>query len=152
MYVVHVCVCLCMCTCMCVCILCNSFTRTVLVLYVCPFCAAVLPGWCSHCTCIHLVQQFFRMVLTLDMWTCVHSVQQFFQDGAHIIDVYILCSSFTRTVLALYVCPFCAAVLPGRCSHWGCLPQVFPSCWSGTKRRQCGSHHLPCQCYTILRL
>jgi len=32
---------------------------------------------------------------------CVHFVQQFFQDGARVVCVSILCSSFTRTVLAL---------------------------------------------------
>ena len=74
-------------------------------MYVCTFCAAVFSGWCSHCT-------------------CVHSVQQFFQDGVRIVHVYILCSSFTRMVLALYVCTSGATVFLGWCSHCTCVHSV----------------------------
>ena len=92
-------------TCEHVSILCSSFSRMVLTLYMCPFCAAVFPGRCSHCT-------------------CVHSVQQFYQDGARIVRVYIWCNSFSRTVLTWYMCTFCAAVLPGWCSHCTCVHSV----------------------------
>ena len=89
---------------------------------------------CCACVCVSV---------HVYVHVCVHFVQQFFQDCARVVCVYILCSSFlgwcshwtcehvsilcssfSRMVLTLYMCPFCAAVFPGRCSHCTCVHSV----------------------------
>ena len=83
----------------------HLFVRMVLMLYMCTFCAAVFPGWCSCCTCVHYLQQvFFRMVLKLYM--CTLFAASFFQDGAQIVHV---------------TCTFCVTVFSGWCSHYMCV-------------------------------